>query len=641
MTPVGIGPAMKILVVGGGAREHALVWKLAQSPRRPELYCAPGNAGTAALAQNVPIGAEDVPALAAWADEHRINLTIVGPEAPLVAGLADALAARGRAVFGPTQAAAQIEASKAWAKDLMQRHGIPTARCVVAADREAARRALDGFGLPVVVKADGLAAGKGVTVAQTRAEAEAAIDACLVERAFGAAGERVLIEECLTGRELSVLAFADGQTIVPMVPACDYKRVGDGDTGPNTGGMGAYAPPAMATPALMARVQQEILGPTLAALAAEGRPYRGVLYAGLMLTADGPKVLEFNCRFGDPETQVVLPLLDSDLVEVAEAVAQGRLDEITVRWRDAACCGVVLAAGGYPGSYATGQPITGLDKVPTDVLVFHAGTKAAPPSLPNAGGERVGVPSPSSLRAAPPNNNGGEPRAGIVTAGGRVLTVAAVAPTLAAARERAYAGVQAIHFEGAHYRRDVAARELVMPAMAGGADGGTPLVGIIMGSESDRQVMQSCADTLAALGVPHEMLVMSAHRTPERVGEYGRSAAARGLRVIIAGAGMAAHLPGVLASWTTLPVIGVPLAAGELRGLDALYAIVQMPPGVPVATVGIGSAGARNAAYLAAAIVGQADAGVRERYEAFRRQQSQGGGTPASSSSPSASQQGG
>ncbi len=617
MTPVGIGPAMKILVVGGGAREHALVWKLAQSPRRPALYCAPGNAGTAALAENVSIGAEDVPALAAWADEHRINLTIVGPEAPLVAGLADALAARGLAVFGPTQAAAQIEASKAWAKDLMQRHGIPTARCVVAVDREAARQALDDFGLPVVVKADGLAAGKGVTVAQTRAEAEAAIDACLVERAFGAAGERVLIEECLTGRELSVLAFADGQTIVPMVPACDYKRVGDGDTGPNTGGMGAYAPPAMATPALMARVQREILEPTLAALAAEGRPYRGVLYAGLMLTADGPKVLEFNCRFGDPETQVVLPLLESDLVEVAEAVAQGRLDEITVRWRDAACCGVVLAAGGYPGSYATGQPITGLDKVPTDVLVFHAGTKAPLP------------------------NNGVESATGIVTAGGRVLTVAAVAPTLAAARERVYAGVQAIHFEGAHYRRDVAAREIAMPAMAGGADGGTPLVGIIMGSESDRQVMQSCADTLAALGVPHEMLVMSAHRTPERVGEYGRSAAARGLRVIIAGAGMAAHLPGVLASWTTLPVIGVPLAAGELRGLDALYAIVQMPPGVPVATVGIGSAGARNAAYLAAAIVGQADAGVRERYEAFRRQQSQGGGTPASSSSPSASQQGG
>ncbi|HLH21028.1 MAG TPA: phosphoribosylamine--glycine ligase [Chloroflexota bacterium] len=588
----------KILVVGGGAREHALLWKLAQSPTRPTLYCAPGNAGTAALAENVPIGAEDVSALVRWVAEHPVDLTIVGPEAPLVAGLADTLAARGLAVFGPSRAAAEIEASKAWAKDLMQRHGIPTARFVVATDRDAARRALDAFGLPVVVKADGLAAGKGVTVAQTRAAAEAAIDACLVERAFGAAGERVLIEECLEGQELSVLAFADGQTVVPMVPARDYKRVGDDDTGPNTGGMGAYAPPALATPALMARVQREILEPTLAALAAAGRPYRGLLYAGLMLTADGPKVLEFNCRFGDPETQVVLPLLESDLVEVAQAVVQGHLDEIAVRWRDATCCGVVLAAGGYPGNYATGQPIQGLDALPADVLVFHAGTRAA----------------------------AGQ----VVTAGGRVLTVTAVAPTLAAARARAYAGAAAIQFEGAHYRRDVAAREVAMPAMAGGADDTKPLVGIIMGSESDRQVMQNCADTLAALGVPHEMLVMSAHRTPERVGEYGRGAVERGLRVIIAGAGMAAHLPGVLASWTTLPVIGVPLAAGDLRGLDALYAIVQMPPGVPVATVGIGSAGARNAAYLAAAIIGQGDAGVRERYEAFRRQQSQGAAATAS-----------
>jgi phosphoribosylamine--glycine ligase len=422
---------MRILVVGGGAREHALLWKLAQSPRQPELYCAPGNAGTATLAKNVPVAAEDVPALARWADEHAVDLTIVGPEAPLVAGLADQLAARGLAVFGPSRDAARIEASKAWAKALMQRHGIPTARFVVATDVEAARRALDDFGLPVVVKADGLAAGKGVTVARTRAEAEAAIAGCLVAHAFGAAGDRVLVEECLQGRELSVLAFADGKTIVPMAPACDYKRVGDGDVGPNTGGMGAYAPPALATPELMARVQREILEPTLAALAAAGHPYRGVLYAGLMVTPDGPKVLEFNCRFGDPETQVVLPLLESDLVDVALAIAHGRLDETDVRWRDAACCGVVLAAGGYPGQYATGHPIAGLDALPADTLVFHAGTRAADGQ--------------------------------VLTAGGRVLTVAAVAPTLAAARERAYAGAAKVHFQGAHYRRDVAARELPTP----------------------------------------------------------------------------------------------------------------------------------------------------------------------------------
>jgi len=419
---------VQILVVGGGAREHTLLWKLSQSAERPRLYCAPGNAGTALLAENVPLRADDVAGLTNWAADQAIDLTIVGPEAPLVAGLADALAARGLAVFGPTRAAAQIEASKSWAKDLLVRHGIPTARAVVADDPAVARRHLDAFGLPVVVKADGLAAGKGVTVATTRAEAEAAVDACLVARVFGEAGRRVLIEECLVGPELSVLTFADGETVVPMVPACDYKRVGDGDTGPNTGGMGAYAPPALATPALRQRVEREILRPTLAALAAEGRPYRGVLYAGLMLTADGPKVLEFNCRFGDPETQVVLPLLDSDLVGIAQAVARGELRSADVRWAPGAACGVVLAAGGYPGEYATGQPISGLDAVPPDVLVFHAGTRA----------------------------EGGR----VLTAGGRVLTVAAAGPNLAAAQQRVYEAVDGIRFEGRHYRHDIAAREL-------------------------------------------------------------------------------------------------------------------------------------------------------------------------------------
>src|SRR4051794_6565877 len=398
---------------------------------RPTLYCAPGNAGTSTLAENVPLRTEDLAGLTGWAAEHAVDLTIVGPEAPLVAGIADAFAARGLAVFGPSRAAAEIEASKSWAKSLLERHGIPTARAAVADDAATARRHLDAYGLPVVVKADGLAAGKGVTVAGTRLEAEAAVDTCLVAGAFGEAGRRVLIEECLVGQELSVLAFADGETVVPMVPACDYKRVSDGDEGPNTGGMGAYAPPSLATPELQARIEREILAPTLAALAAEGRPYRGVLYAGLMLTADGPKVLEFNCRSGDPETQVVLPLLDCDLVAVALAVAHGELARTPVRWSPGAACGVVLASAGYPDRYATGQSIGGLGALPADALVFHAGTR-------RVDGQ-------------------------VVTAGGRVLTVTATGPSLAEARARAYAAVDGIQFEGRHYRRDIAARELDRP----------------------------------------------------------------------------------------------------------------------------------------------------------------------------------
>jgi phosphoribosylamine--glycine ligase len=322
-----------------------------------------------------------------------------------------------------------------------------------------------------------------------------------------------------------------------------------------------------------------------------------------MVTADGPKVLEFNCRFGDPETQVLLPLLDTDLLEIAEAMAEGRLDEITVRWREAAACGIVLAAAGYPGKYATGDAIHGLSELPADALAFHAGTRLI--------------------------------EGQVETAGGRVLTVAAMAPTLAAARDRAYAAAERVRFAGAHYRKDIAVREILAPIAGGaGPTEETPLVGIVMGSESDRPTMQNCADALTALGIPHEVRVMSAHRAPERVREYGLGAADRGLRVLIAGAGLAAHLPGVLAAWTTLPVIGVPLAAGDLKGLDSLYAIVQMPPGVPVATVGIGSGGARNAAYLAAAIIGQGDPAVRERYAAFRRQQSEAAAASATSSPP-------
>lgn len=420
---------MRVLVVGSGAREHALAWKLAQSPRVDRLYCAPGNPGTARLAENVPIPVSDVPALVEWAAANRIDLTIVGPEDPLVAGIVDRLQARGLAAFGPTASAARIEGSKAWAKDLMVRCGIPTARGAAFDAAGAAREYVRSQKPPLVVKADGLAAGKGVVVAHSADEALAAVDACMEQGIFGEAGRRVVVEECLSGTEVSVLALVDGERAVPLIPACDYKPVFDGDRGPNTGGMGSYAPPRFVTPDLYNRIATTVLDPVVARLAAEGSPYRGVLYAGLMLTANGPKVLEFNARFGDPETQAVLPLLESDLAELALAGATGQLSPEMVKWRPGACCAVVLASGGYPGRYEVGKEIAGLDDLDSDVVAFHAGTRAV--------GGRV------------------------VTAGGRVLTIAATGQTMAEARNHAYANVRRVTFAGVHYRTDIALREVV------------------------------------------------------------------------------------------------------------------------------------------------------------------------------------
>lgn len=419
---------MNVLVVGGGAREHALAWKLAQSPRVGRLYCAPGNAGTAQIAENVPIPATDVHALAAWAEERRIDIAVVGPEDPLIAGVVDAFQARGLVAFGPTASAARIEGSKSWAKELMARCGVPTARSVPFDSPDAARAHVLQQQPPIVVKADGLAAGKGVTIARTREEALDAVADCMERGAFGAAGRRVLIEECLTGTEVSILALVDGERAVPLIPACDYKRVFDGDLGPNTGGMGSYAPPGFVSPELRRRICTTILDPIVAGLAADGIPYRGVLYAGLMMTADGPKVLEFNCRFGDPETQVVLPLLDGDLAELTLAAATGRLAPEMVRFRSGACCGVVLASGGYPGHYEVGKEIFGLERLDPDVPAFHAGTRLVDGR--------------------------------VVTSGGRVLTVVAVGQTMAEARERVYRNVERVSFAGMHYRRDIALREV-------------------------------------------------------------------------------------------------------------------------------------------------------------------------------------
>ncbi len=421
---------MKVLVVGGGGREHALAWQIARSPRVTKLYCAPGNPGIARVAECLPIAADDVPALRDAAKAHRVDLTVVGPEAPLAAGIVDEFRKDQRLIFGPHKAAARIEASKAFSKNLMVRLRIPTAEAQTFTTLAPALAYLDRRDAPIVVKADGLAQGKGVVVAATRAEAREAVRAMLEGKAFGEAGACVVIEEFLDGEELTVMAFTDGKTVVPLAPAQDHKRVGDGDTGPNTGGMGAYAPAPSGTRELVDRVRRTILEPVVEGLSRMGSPFHGVLYAGLMMVRGEPKVLEFNARMGDPETQVVLPLLKTDGVEVLAAVAEHRLDGLTVEWQDRAAVCVVLAAPGYPGAPTKGLAIHGLAELERqdELVVFHAGTAAGP--------------------------------GGVVTAGGRVLGVTGLGETLAAARDRAYAGVRRISFDGMHYRSDIAARAL-------------------------------------------------------------------------------------------------------------------------------------------------------------------------------------
>jgi len=421
---------MRVLIIGSGAREHALAWAVSRSPDISALYCAPGNGGTAAIAQNIPLPIMDFAQCAQWAAEQTIDLTIVGPDDPLGGGIIDVFQQRGLRVFGPTKAAARIESSKRWAKDLMRRYGIPTAQANSFDEIDAARRFLasNACTYPLVIKADGLAAGKGVSIVSTRQEAEQTLAAFMVEHRLGAAGNTVLLEEFLEGPEVSFFALSDGATMLPLVPACDYKRAFDGDQGPNTGGMGAYSPPGFVDAALGQQIIQTILQPTIAALAREGCPFVGVLYAGLMLTRDGPKVLEFNARLGDPETQVMLPRLESDLLALCLAASEQRLDGMRIDWRPEAACGVVLASAGYPDKYATGFPISGHDQLPPDLLAFHAGTRL---------------------------NESNQP----ITSGGRVITLVALGHDMPAARARVYAEIDRIQFQGRRYRRDIAARE--------------------------------------------------------------------------------------------------------------------------------------------------------------------------------------
>ncbi|MDF1578503.1 MAG: phosphoribosylamine--glycine ligase [Desulfurivibrionaceae bacterium] len=561
---------MKVLVIGSGGREHALVWKIARSPLVEKIFCAPGNAGIGQLAECVDIAAGDIDKLVDFAGAEGIDLTVVGPEVPLTMGVVDRFREKGLRIFGPTGKAAALEGSKVFAKELLKKYGIPSAAYEVFTEREQAVAYIKKTAAPLVVKADGLAAGKGVVVARSEAEAVAAVDLIMAEKAFGAAGARVVIEEFLTGEEASFLAFTDGKTILPLPSSQDHKAVGDGDQGPNTGGMGAYSPAPVVTDKIHAEVMEKVMRKTVQAMAVEGCPYEGILYAGLMIDNDEVKVLEFNCRFGDPEAQPLLMRLQSDLVEIMEAVIDGRLAEIDLRIdpRPAVC--VVMASGGYPAGYDTGFEISGLAEAAAvdGVEVFHAGT---------------------ALR---------DDR--IVNAGGRVLGITAIGDDLSTAISLAYQGVEKISWPGCFHRSDIGRKALRRGA-------GHPLVGIVMGSDSDLAVMERSARLLKKMGIPFEITVASAHRTPERATAYSATARQRGLKVIIAAAGMAAHLAGVLAAHTTLPVIGVPIDASALNGLDALLSTVQMPPGVPVATMGIGKPGATNAAILAAQIIGVSD----------------------------------
>lgn len=422
---------MNVLVVGSGGREHAIVWKLSQSPKVDKIYCAPGNAGIALDAECVNIKAEDVEGLCAFAKDYQIDLAVIGPEVPLAMGIVDEMEAAGIRAFGPNKKCSQLEASKAFTKHFLAKHDIPTAGYKEFTDKQQLLDAVGIFGYPMVLKADGLAAGKGVVIAETEADAKKAIEEMMGDRVFGSAGDKVVVEEFLTGVEASMLCFVDENTIVPMESAQDYKRIFDEDKGPNTGGMGTYSPSLVFDDALQEQIREQILEPTLKGFQADGLDFKGVLFIGLMISKDGPKVIEFNNRFGDPEAQSVLARLESDIVDIFMAVTENKLADAEIKWSDKKAVCVVLASGGYPGSYEKGKEITGLEKVDEDVIVFHAGTA------------NEHICDANSCRSA------------VVTSGGRVLGVTAMGDTHDQAREKAFNNVKRISFEGMQYRNDI------------------------------------------------------------------------------------------------------------------------------------------------------------------------------------------
>ena len=574
---------MKVLIIGSGGREHALVWKIAQSPKVKKIYCAPGNAGIAELATCLPINSGDINKLLEFAKKEKIDLTIVGPEDPLCNGIVDIFEKEGLKVFGANQKAVEIESSKSFAKDLMNKYGINTAAGKTFTSYKKAESYIRKTGAPVVVKADGLAAGKGVIVCETVSKAIDALKLIMLKRSFGDAGNKVVVEECLTGEEVSFLAFTDGKNLLPLPSSQDHKAIYDNDQGPNTGGMGAYSSAPIIDRYMHKKIMKEIMIPTIQAMAKEGRPYKGVLYAGLMIDKGEIKVLEFNARFGDPEAQPLLMRIKNDIVPIMEATIEGTLDKCKLEIDDRAAVCVVMASKGYPGSYKKGIPISGLKDVKKmkDVVVFHAGT------------DKKGKT--------------------IVTNGGRVLGVTALGNSVKKAISKAYSAVSKITWDGVYYRKDIGQKALKRIEQP-------PKVGIVMGSDSDYKVMEETVAALKKFDIPFEMTVASAHRSPEKAYKFASAARKQGLKVIIAGAGHAAHLAGVIAAYTSLPVIGVPIDSSALKGLDSLLSTVQMPPGIPVATMAIGKPGARNAGILAAQILAVSDAGLEKMLDEYKKE---------------------
>lgn len=572
-------PKRRVLVIGSGGREHAMIVALAQS-EDVTLFCAPGNPGTASLATNLDASATDVAALAAMAKAHAIDLVIPGPEATLSLGIADELARVAIPCVGPSQAAARLESSKVFMRELTAPLRIPAPQCVVVRSVSELSAALGRFASPPVVKADGLAAGKGVFLPDGFDECRQ-VAAALLEGKLGEAGRQILIEERLCGVEVSLFFACHHETAVALPHARDHKRLGDSDEGPNTGGMGAVSP----NPAIDAdgvdKVQREFVLPVLRALCQKGCPFVGFLFVGLMMTADGPKLLECNVRLGDPEAQAILPRLGKgEFLRLCEAMVRGQLEHFVLNQLPDATCAVVLAASGYPEVARAGDEIT---------IVADALQKSGASLVYGGTQKQNGV---------------------LTTAGGRVLTVVGQGKTPCLARRAAYAGVSAVRFSGMQYRRDIGGRETE-----------NPWVSVIMGSTSDHSVMSEATALLRELEIPHEVRVVSAHRTPEWMFQFAKEAESRGLEVIIAAAGGAAHLPGMVASLTTVPVLGVPIAATALQGMDALLSIVQMPRGVPVGTLAIGAPGAANAAFLAAEICALSRPSLRDRLHRVRNSQ--------------------